>query len=61
MKVEKPTSPIVCDTLGCGNIATVTLKFATGHTINVCPECYAELESAFEKEKPCEKRSDKNR
>ena len=51
MKVEKLTSPIVCDTLGCGRIATVRLTFDTGHSIFVCEKCFGELSDAVRKEK----------
>lgn len=51
MKKEKIDLSIVCDTPGCGNLATQKLTFTrTGASILVCDECMKEIADAFKKE-----------
>lgn len=44
MKIEKIGQPIVCDVLGCGNLAEYRLTFeGTGASYNLCRRCFDEL------------------
>ena len=56
MLKEKINDPIVCDTLGCGELAKVKLTFKrTGTSVILCEKCMAEIEKLV-KESGCEKR-----
>ena len=51
MTIKEVDAPIVCDTLGCGNIAEYELIFFTGHKHLLCKKCFEELKKAINKEK----------
>lgn len=58
MKKEKIDHSIVCDTLGCGNLAVKKLTFSrTGTSILLCDKCLNELAGALAKETKNEKAS----
>ena len=47
MKIEKIRQPIVCDVLGCGNLADYKMTFdGTGASYNLCRRCFTELKRA---------------
>lgn len=58
MKKAKIDGAIVCDTIGCGNLATEKLIFErTGTSVLLCDECKKELVAALLKEKNGEKKN----
>ena len=60
MKKTKIEGAIVCDTIGCGNLATVKLTSdRTGTSVLLCDECVKELSDALSKEKESEKKNGK--
>ena len=56
MRKERIVDPIVCDVLGCGNLAKFKITFCrTGTSLLVCEDCMKELKD-LSKEKDGEKR-----
>ena len=44
MRKERIVDPIVCDVLGCGNLAKFKITFCrTGTSLLVCEDCMKEL------------------
>ena len=58
MTIKKVDGPIVCDTIGCGNLVEKKLTFVrTGTSTLLCGKCLRELRDALIKEKDGEKES----